>query len=204
MLLSRSLLLALVALPLGCQALLVGGVDVPHARGSGISRAFDNLVRPSTWPYSIRDLTPDDPSNDQLFYLLPKFVHHAAEESRAALTDYYRCVLPATKGEAVLDLCSSFTSHYPPGWRPPPGGKCVCLGLNPLELAANPSKTEWRVQNLNSNPILPYADGEINLVTNSLSVDYLTKPLEVNHTTWPALVIFKVAPSSRAPSPFPK
>ena len=175
----RCLALSFMVLPFSCQALVLGGVEVPHARDSRVSRAFNEPVRPSAWPYSSRDLTPDDPSNDQLFYLLPKFVHHAAAESRAALKDYYQCVLPETKGGAVLDLCSSFTSHYPKGWRPPPDGKCVCLGLNPLELAANPSKSEWRVQNLNTDPILPYADGEFDLITNSLSVDYLTKPLEV-------------------------
>jgi len=176
---THTLLLAFMTLPLSCRALSVAGVEVPHARDSSISRAFNEPVWPTAWPYSSRDLTPDDPINDQLFYLLPKFVHHAAQESRTALTEYYKCVLPESKGGTVLDLCSSFTSHYPKGWRPPPDGKCVCLGLNPLELAANPSKSEWRVQNLNTDPALPYADGEFDLVTNSLSVDYLTKPLEV-------------------------
>ena len=39
--------------------------------------------------------------------------------------------------------CSSWTSHYPEGWK---GARVVALGLNPLELLANPSKTEWKVQ----------------------------------------------------------
>ena len=39
----------------------------------------------------------------------------------------------------VLDLCSSWTSHY----RRLARRRVVALGLNPLELAANPSKTEW-------------------------------------------------------------
>ena len=36
----------------------------------------------------------------------------AGEECRASLAEYYRCVLPPSRG-AVLDLCSSFTSHCP-------------------------------------------------------------------------------------------
>ena len=35
------------------------------------------------------------------------------------------------------------------------------------------------MQDLNAQPTLPYADGEFDLITNSLSVDYLTRPLEV-------------------------
>merc|ERR1712187_39083 len=54
----------------------------------------------------------------------------------------------------------------------------VALGSNPLELLANPSKTEWKVQNLNADTRLPYGDEEFDLITNSLSVDYLTQPLE--------------------------
>jgi ubiquinone/menaquinone biosynthesis C-methylase UbiE len=55
----------------------------------------------------------------------------------------------------------------------------VALGLNPLELAVNPSKTEWKTQNLNKNPALPFQDSTFDVVTNSFSVDYLTSPLEI-------------------------
>ena len=107
---------------------------------------------------------------------MPKFAHHAGDECRGALTEYYSCILPTDREAAVLDLCSSFTSHYPPSWR---GPRCVALGLNPLELAANPSKTEWVVHNLNIQPKLPFKDNEFDVITNSLSVDYLTRPLQV-------------------------
>ena len=70
-----------------------------------------------------------------------------------------------------------------PGHRTNPKGfkakRCAALGLNALELLANPSKTEWTVQNLNKDPTLPYADNSFDVVTNSLSADYLTSPLEV-------------------------
>ena len=79
----------------------------------------------------------------------------------------------------MLDLCSSFTSHYPNRWKAPSDGSCIALGLNPLELAANPSKTEFKVQNLNINVKLPFENNRFDVITNSLSVDYLTRPLEV-------------------------
>ena len=35
------------------------------------------------------------------------------------------------------------------------------------------------MQNLNKDPTLPYDDNSFDVVTNSLSADYLTSPLEV-------------------------
>jgi len=166
----------LVALVPAVSALVVGGIDVPHAKASPTSRALDGQTYPESWPFDARDLTPEDPSDDQLFYLIPKFVQHAGAECRQCLTDYYACVLPE-RGD-VLDLCSSWTSHYPKEYRARTR-RCAALGLNALELLANPSKTEWKVQNLNKDPSLPYEDASFDVVTNSLSADYLTRPLEV-------------------------
>merc|ERR1712176_901382 len=39
--------------------------------------------------------------------------------------------------------------------------------------------TEWRVQDLNVDPKLPFPDNTFDAVTNAVSVDYLTQPLEV-------------------------
>ena len=166
------LLLALT--PALAAALVIGGIDIPHAKVSPTSRALEDQTYPDKWPFDARDLTPQDPSDDQLFYLIPKFVQHAGAECRESLTKYYGCVLP-DDGD-VLDLCSSWTSHYPKGYK---AKRCAALGLNALELLANPSKTEWTVQNLNKDLTLPYEDNSFDVVTNSLSADYLTSPLEV-------------------------
>ena len=157
-------------------SLAVCGLDLPRAKLSPASRALDGVDWPAEFPHRAKDLIPEWAGNDRLFYAVPKFAQHASDECRAALADFYGCALPPSGTGAVLDLCSSFTSHYPKGWK---GERVAALGLNPLELAVNPSQTEWRVQDLNAQPTLPYADGEFDLITNSLSVDYLTRPLEV-------------------------
>ena len=160
------------------EALVVGGVEVPHARVSTCHRAFDAddwPPRKEDWPFTTAELRPADTSNDQLFYIWPKFVQHAGKEAREGLTKFYGCVLPSQGEGDVLDICSSWTSHYPSGWR---GRRCVALGLNPLELLANPSKTDFVVQNLNRIPQLEFVDNSFDLITCSLSVDYLTSPLE--------------------------
>jgi len=159
----------------GSVALNIVGLEVAHARLSPISRALDGKQWPEQFPYTQADLKPMMDGNDGVFYFVPKFVQHAGDECRTQLTRFYEVALPPAGG-MVLDLCSSWTSHYPESWR---GERCVALGLNPLELLANPSKTEWRVQDLNQMPSLPYEDGSFDVITNSLSVDYLTQPLEV-------------------------
>jgi hypothetical protein len=56
-----------------------------------------------------------------MFYTIPKLSHHAGDECRASLTRFYECALPPSGEGDVLDLCSSFTSHFPEGWRARPG-----------------------------------------------------------------------------------
>jgi SAM-dependent methyltransferase len=53
------------------------------------------------------------------------------------------------------------------------------MGMNPTELAANAAATEWFVRDLNVDPSLPSADAAFDAVTCCVSVDYLTRPLEV-------------------------
>ena len=57
----------------------------------------------------------------RMFYTMPKLSHHAGDECRASLARFYECALPPSGEGDVLDLCSSFTSHFPEGWRARPG-----------------------------------------------------------------------------------
>ena len=175
----RLVSLLMLALAKRSEALSVCGLEVPNARVSPASRALDGYEWPAAFPYSEADLKPDWAGSDGAFYFLPKLGHHAGDECRASLTEFYGAVLPpsgADGGASVLDLCSSFTSHYPSGWK---GARCVALGLNWVELFLNPSKSEFVVQDLNADAKLPFADDSFDVITNSLSVDYMTKPIEL-------------------------
>lgn len=55
----------------------------------------------------------------------------------------------------------------------------VGLGLNPRELEANESLTRRAIQDLNANSDLPFDDEGFDLVTNVVSVEYLTDPVAV-------------------------
>ena len=53
------------------------------------------------------------------------------------------------------------------------------MGMNADELKANPILNEFTVQDLNKNATLPFDDDSFDCITNTVSVDYLSKPLEV-------------------------
>ena len=51
--------------------------------------------------------------------------------------------------------------------------------MNALELGANQQLSDFEARNLNVDTTLPYEDASFDVVTCVVSVDYLTKPLEV-------------------------
>ena len=115
-----------------------------------------------------------DEAPDELFYRQPRFVTHIDAGAIAAVTQLYREFLPP--GGAVLDLMSSWVSHLPPEvtYR-----RVVGLGLNAAELRRNDRLSSFVVQNLNTNPHLPFAEGEFDGAGITVSIDYLTDPVAV-------------------------
>jgi SAM-dependent methyltransferase len=79
-------------------------------------------------------------------------------------------------GGAILDLMSSWVSHLPPEV---PYSRVVGVGVNACELAENPFLDEWRVQDLNRDPRLPFAGGEFDGATLCVAVQHLTRPRDV-------------------------
>lgn len=113
-----------------------------------------------------------DSSPDSSFYSEPRFVEHVDDNAARIMTTYIGNVVGTE--DTVLDLCSSWTSHLNVNPK-----VVVGLGMNEKELLANPSLTSWNVQDLNENPLLPYKDNAFSVVLCQLSIDYLTRPLEV-------------------------
>jgi SAM-dependent methyltransferase len=115
-----------------------------------------------------------DESDDALFYAPARLVTHIDDATIAALTAYYREVL--APGAALLDLMSSHVSHLPDDVR---YGRVAGLGMNATELAANPRLTERTVHDLNACPELSYEDASFDAVLCAVSVQYLTRPVDV-------------------------
>src|SRR5262245_52893102 len=115
-----------------------------------------------------------DESPDENFYCEPRLVTHIDDATIAALTQVYRELVPA--GAHVLDLMSSWVSHLPPEVD---YGRVVGLGMNRVELAENPRLTSFLVHDLNRCRELPFADATFDAVLNAVSIQYLTRPVEV-------------------------
>ena len=112
-----------------------------------------------------------DPEPDDVFYRPPRLVTHIDDGAIAAVGDLY-AELGLTG--RVLDLMSSWVSHF----RTPPA-ELVALGMNAAELAANPAATERIVHDLNADPRIPLPDADVDAAVCCVSVDYLTRPVEV-------------------------
>jgi hypothetical protein len=114
------------------------------------------------------------PEPDAAFYDMPRLVHHLDSTARDQISRLYGRLIPPHS--RVLDLMSSWVSHLPDELDTQ---EVIGLGMNAEELQANAHLSEWRVHDLNLEPALPYQDAAFDAVICTVSVEYLTKPLEV-------------------------
>jgi SAM-dependent methyltransferase len=112
-----------------------------------------------------------DETNDAEFYAFPRYVTHIDDGAIDAVGALYAEL--RVRGD-VLDLMSSWISHF----RLTPDALTV-LGMNADELAANRQARSWVVHDLNADPSLPFDDDAFDHATCCVSVDYLTRPVDV-------------------------
>jgi len=112
-----------------------------------------------------------DTSGDDTFYATPRLVTHIDDRAISAVTALYdELALSGT----VLDVMGSWVSHFSRGPE-----HLTVLGMNADELAANPQASERVVHDLNADPHLPFGSDSFDAVVCCVSVDYLTRPVEV-------------------------
>jgi SAM-dependent methyltransferase len=112
-----------------------------------------------------------DPGADADFYSWPRLVTHIDDDAIAAVGALYEEL--AIDGK-VLDLMGSWVSHF----RRAPRALTV-LGMNVEELTANPQAGAVVLHDLNERPRMPFDDAAFDAVVCCVSVDYLTRPVEV-------------------------
>jgi len=164
---------------LAAASLQTGGfVSMAAAAESKAAKVLIDPQWPEELPFQPDDFERYDESKDTLFYSQPRFVTHIDDQAIAAITSYYEETLPKSGSQdvAILDMCSSWVSHYPSGYK---AGRIAGLGMNNDELEKNPVLTEYAVRDLNVDPSLPYEDNSFDVITNVVSVDYLNKPIKV-------------------------
>ncbi|MDZ4277709.1 MAG: methyltransferase domain-containing protein, partial [Dehalococcoidia bacterium] len=125
-------------------------------------------------PFRPEHFRRQDERDDALFYTTPRLVTHIDDQAIAALGQLYAELLP--RDGAILDLMSSWKSHLPDEL---PRRRVAGLGMNETELRENEELDDWVVRDVNREPRLPFADAEFDAVVLAVSVQYLTRPVDV-------------------------
>ena len=115
-----------------------------------------------------------DESDDSLFYTEPRLVVHIDYPAIGAISSYLGDELPPDG--VVLDLMSSWRSHMPPDL---PIRRLIGIGLNDVEMRENPQLDEHVIHDLNANPALPLKDSTLDAAVVTVSIQYMTRPVEV-------------------------
>lgn len=126
----------------------------------------------SLQPYSF---TRPDESDDKEFYKRDRLVNHL---DSLALTTVEEIIgrLIVEEDPAILDLMASWDSHLPSNIRPL---LVTGLGLNVNELSRNEALSKRVLHDLNADPRLPFEDEAFDVVLNTVSVDYMVKPIAI-------------------------
>ena len=149
-----------------------------------VAAVLDGVVWDEQPPFRKGDFRRMDEGSDADFYETPRLVYHIDDAAVTSTTSYYDTLFREVASRRgvqtldVLDLCSSWISHYP-GQSATRLGRVAGLGMNAVELQNNPVLTEWVTRDLNAEPKLPYESGSFDVVTCTVSIDYLTQPLAV-------------------------
>ena len=114
-----------------------------------------------------------DEDDDRVFYIQPRKVVHIDDSAIAAVGRLFRELVPPDS--VVLDLMSSWRSHWPAGH---PKSHLVGLGLNREEMEDNPDLDEVVVHDVNRDTELPFEDDTFDAVAITVSVQYLTHPVD--------------------------
>ncbi|MFZ7111961.1 MAG: methyltransferase domain-containing protein [Desulfatiglandales bacterium] len=116
-----------------------------------------------------------DASDDGAFYTRDRFVSHL-DRLASSTVEKIIGTLVIEEDPVILDLMAGWDSHIPTVLHP---SRTVGLGLNENELKANKALTEYVLHDINKEPLLPFTDGIFDIVINTVSVDYMTKPIQV-------------------------
>lgn len=115
-----------------------------------------------------------DESDDSLFYATDRFVQHLDSVALDTVAQLIGSLI-WEEAPVILDLMAGWDSHIPAALKPQ---RVVGLGLNRNELRRNRALSEWVIHDLNKDPRLPFPDGMFDVVLNTVSVDYMTRPVE--------------------------
>ena len=113
--------------------------------------------------------------DDAIFYSIDRFVNHL---DSLALSTVEKIIgsLVIEEEPIILDLMAGWDSHIPQTLTP---SKVVGLGLNKNELEKNKDLTDWIIHDINHDSHLPFHSEYFDIVINTVSFDYMTRPEDI-------------------------
>ena len=118
------------------------------------------------------DFLRDNEDVDTHFYSKPRLVSHLDSLALSTVEEIYARLI--SKESNILDLMAGHDSHLRDELIP----KSVTgLGLNEQELEANVRLNHRIIHDLNADPRLPFENDIFDSVINTVSIDYLTRPI---------------------------
>ncbi len=125
-------------------------------------------------PFLPEHFQRQDERDDAAYYVAPRLMTHIDEAAIDAVRALYAELLPADG--VILDMMSSWKSHFP---EEVPRERTVGLGMNEIEMRENGQLDDYVVHDVNAEPQLPFEDAEFDAGVMTVSVQYLTQPVEV-------------------------
>lgn len=116
-----------------------------------------------------------DETEDELFYEQDRFVNHLDTVALDAVESIIGQLI-VEDHPVILDLMAGWDSHIPEGIKP---ARTVGLGLNHNELSKNMKLNEYVIHDVNKYLQLPFPDSMFDIVLNTVSVDYMTHPMDI-------------------------
>lgn len=132
------------------------------------AKQLDPMLRPGAF-------SRKDDTNDTFFYETDRFVSHL-DALALETVNHLIGKLVVEENPIVLDLMAGWDSHIPEQLKT---AEVVGLGLNENELKENKRLSRYVLHDLNQDSKLPFPDQTFDVVLNTVSVDYMTQPVEV-------------------------
>ena len=124
-------------------------------------------------PFLPEHFQRQDEREDAAYYVAPRLMTHIDDAAIDAVRALYAELLPADG--VILDLMSSWKSHLPEEL---PRERTVGLGMNEVEMRENDQLDEYVVHDVNAEARLPFENAEFDAGVMTVSVQYLTQPVE--------------------------
>jgi len=125
--------------------------------------------------YDPKSYERENEDDDKIFYENARFVQHVDSLALQTIEEVIGTLI-VEKNPVILDLMAGWDSHIPSSLTPE---KLIGLGLNEEELTNNTLLDEYVIHDLNKDPHLPFPDCYFDVVLNTLSIAYITNPIQI-------------------------